>query len=316
MPIRIEDIRPELRETLHRKWAERGFRISFPEFLALYVWAYNRAEELGFSDPEVYVLEMLDELDPNLTYDELKAEFEMKALPAAYPPAEAEELEYWKRRAEELERELEEIKKKVPFEKQKELEAEIKKLKDKYERLKTMFERIKRTPGLTEEDVIRIMKNILKPGVKEIFMAIKALRQSVDALWKSYREGIKRVREEIRTVRPTVRVEIPKEVVEAVTKPYLPTVRTTLLRCRNCGKEFISLDRECLFVLAKLIPLPSEYYFYCDECRDKKLGFLPLEVYLQDLIKPTTIGVTPIPPEYLRWVASCTAVLKRAKGLL
>jgi len=170
MPITIAEIPEETRKLLEKIWKERHFKIGFPEFLALYVWAYNRAEELGFPSPSDYVIESLDYLDPELSYEELKAQFELRGISEAIP-TEIEELEYWKKRAEELEKEIE----RLGGKEKEELEAELKKWKSKYEELKKTFEKVKETKGLTEEDVMRIVKEQLK----QFALALKPILSQV-----------------------------------------------------------------------------------------------------------------------------------------
>lgn len=177
MPITIDEIPEETKKLLRRIWEERNFKISFVEFLALYVWAYNRAEELGFPSPSDYVIESLDYLDPSLKFSELKAQFELKGISEAVP-TEMEELEYWKKRAEELEKEIE----KLGVKEKEELEAELKKWKKRYEELKKVLEAVKVTKELTEEDVAKIVKEQLKQfaeGLKPVLAQVmKRVREA------------------------------------------------------------------------------------------------------------------------------------------
>jgi len=321
MPITIKDIPKEVKELLELKRKERGFIISVPEMYALYVHAYNLAEKYGYPDPEVEALSILDKVDPSLTYDELKTEVEAYLMPVS-TPAEMEELEYWKKRAEELEREIEKLRTRIPEEEMRKLEEQIEEWKRRYEEVKAMYEKVKKTPGLTEEDVARITREVIKPITralgKELEYAFTMIRENQRVLMDSLSELSRRIEDlEKRVVAPPA-VEIPVEFTEAIAEalrtPYAPEPKIEERTCIKCGKEFPFIDRHSILVISKLLPFPSEYWLYCDECREKYLGFLPPERYLQDLLNPKKIHMSPIPPEYYEWLAKVTVLLKRIKG--
>jgi len=319
MPISIKDIPKSVKELLELKRKERGFIISVPEFLALYVHAYNLAEKYGYPDPEVEALSILDKVDPSLTYDELKTEVEAYLMPVS-TPAELEELEYWKKRAEELEREIEKLRTRIPEEEIRKLEEQIEEWKRRYEEVKAMYEKVKKTPGLTEEDVARITREVIKPITralgKELEYAFTMIRENQRVLMDSLTELSKRI-EELEK-RAAISVELPPEITEAVTEalrmPYAPEPYMEMRPCARCGKEVPMLDRHSTLVIAKILPFPGEYWLYCDECRAKYLGLLPPERYLQDLLNPKKINISPIPPEYYEWLVKVTVLLKKTKG--
>jgi len=199
MPIRIKDIREDVKRDLERIWKQREFKMTFPEFLALYVWAYNRADEVGIPDPETLVFELFDELDPSLSYSENQAILETKLLTFIPTVVQIPELEEHKAKVEDLEKRIEELEKIVPLEEIERLREDIKEWRERYKEAKKLFEEIKRTPGLTEEDVVRIIREQLKEFGKAIGPALKTL-------------STKMRRIEERIVRPEVR---PATIEEA-----------------------------------------------------------------------------------------------------
>jgi len=322
MPISIKYIPESTRKLLEWKWKNRGFKISVPEMYALYVYAYNLAEKYGYPDPEVEALSVLDKVDPDLSYDELKTEVEAYLMPVGVP-TEMEELEYWKKKAEELEKEIEKLRARLPEEEIAELRRQLEQWKKRYEEVKAMYEKVKKTRGLTEEDVARITEEVLKPVMralgKELEYSFRMIREnqrvisdSISALAKKLDELEKRVE-----ALPPAHVEIPPEITEALAEalrtPYAPEPRAIESICSRCGNTYVSLDNDSILVLAKLLPLPGEYWFMCDKCREKYLGLLPPEIYLADLTSPKKINVTPIPPEYFEWVRKCAFILASAK---
>ena len=201
MPIRIKDIREDVKRDLERIWKQREFKMTFPEFLALYVWAYNRADEIGIPDPETLVFELFDELDPSLSYSENQAILETKLLTFIPTVVQIPELEEHKAKVEDLEKRIEELEKIVPLEEIERLREDIKEWRERYKEAKKLFEEIKRTPGLTEEDVVRIIREQLKEFGKALGPALKAL--------------VGRVRKiEERVVRPEVRPATIEEAFE------------------------------------------------------------------------------------------------------
>ncbi len=193
MPISIDKIPDSTKELLKWKWESRGFKVSFPQFLALYVYAYNKAEEYGFSDPETTVMELFDRIDPDLSYDELKSEIEAYLIPVSAP--EMEELEFWKRRAEELEKEL---KKAVSPKVYEELKRELERVKKRLEEREREIEELKRY-GVREEikEQTKEFEEIIKEyPTDELVASWYALETKPPELseeeWLARREAIRR----------------------------------------------------------------------------------------------------------------------------
>jgi len=290
---------PEEREFVRKLWEKyKPWAMTYLELEKLYEWFLNRCDELGI-DPWTIDFEAI--VDNTLSYYENQARLERELVSLTPAPVEFEELEYYKKRVEELERRIRELEKQVPEEEIERLKREVREWKEKYERAKRTIEEVKRTPGLTEEDVAKIVRET----IKEVTLPLgQVLKMIVDR--------IKRLEET--AVAAPVRVEIPPEVVEKLAAPTIPEPKVRSVSCIECGKKEPQFVEETLFLLMKLLPLPTEYFYLCDECRSRKLGMLPPEKYLQDLLKPKTIGMTPIPPEYIRWAIRATTELKRAKG--
>jgi len=138
---------PELRrdeeEWLRRFWEEKKpTRMTFIELRNLYIYTKNRAKELGVPDPETTAKELLDRVfDPSLTYAENLGLVDAELIKLGVPtelPKELEELEFYKKKVEELEKKL----KRAGVE-------EIERIRDELKRLRREFrEAIRR---LTEE---------------------------------------------------------------------------------------------------------------------------------------------------------------------
>jgi len=247
-------------------------------------------------------------VDSDLDYYENQARLDeeiIKAMPAEIP--ELEELEFYRRRVAELERRIAELERRIPTEEYERLRKALDEWKRRYEETKRMLEEVKRTPGLTEEDVARIVRKALKEIGEPLGRVIKSLHERIRAL-----------EEAVTKLPPAARVEvvIPPEAIERAWRVEPPiTIRE--VTCPKCGKREPQLVEETLLVMTRLLPyFPGEYWYYCDECRSRELGLLPPEVYLQDLTKPQTMQMSPVPPEYFRWVVRVAMELKRAKGKL
>jgi len=294
---------PEEREFVKRVWERKKpwTAMTYLELERLYEWFLNRCRELDI-DPATIDFEAI--VDSALSYYENQARLETELIGLIPTPVEVEELEYYKKRVEELERRIKELERVIPMEEIEKLRAEVKKWREKYEKAKRTIERVKATPGLTEEDVARIVRETIKEVTLPLGKVLKALGERIKALERAV------------TVAPvpTVRLEIPPEVLEKAAAPTLPPPKVRKARCLRCGKEEPQFVEETVLIMAKLFGFPGEYWILCDKCRERLLGMLPPEKYLQDLLKPQTIHMTPIPPEYFRWVAMATAELKRAKG--
>lgn len=201
MPIRIQDIREDVKRSLERIWKERKFKMAFPEFLALYVWGYNRAEEIGVPDPETLIFELLDELDPSLSYYENQAILETKLLAFMPTVVQIPELEEHKAKVEDLEKRIKELERVIPLEEIERLKEDIKEWRKRYEETKKLFEEIKKTPGLTEEDVVRVVREQLKEFGKALGPALRILV-----------EKIKRIEE--RVIKPGIKPATIEEAFE------------------------------------------------------------------------------------------------------
>jgi len=76
----------------------------------LYNWLYSSLEELGFSDPRTTALELLDEVDLNLSYNEIKRELSSLIRLFSEEQPEFEELKEKEKEIARLEKELERVK--------------------------------------------------------------------------------------------------------------------------------------------------------------------------------------------------------------
>jgi len=221
MPITLGTIPERVKKELRRVYDRRDFRISFGQFLSLYVWAYNRAEELGWPDPETFVFESLDHVDPLGTFEELKADLEMRGIRELGPPPELEELEYYKERVKELEKEIARLEKIVPIEEIEKLRREVKKYKELAEKRMKEIERMRerRPVGITREE----LKELLKP----VGEALKGLLERVRAV-------------EERVVAPPI--EIPPAPI--VRMPMVETEEKPVIDLRKLGPEIKALAWE------------------------------------------------------------------------
>jgi len=76
----------------------------------LYNWLYSALEEVGFSDPRTTALELLDEVDLNLSYNEIKKELSSLIRLISEEQPEFEELREKEKEIARLEKELERVK--------------------------------------------------------------------------------------------------------------------------------------------------------------------------------------------------------------
>jgi len=168
----MAELRRDEEEWLRRFWEEkRPTRMTFIELRNLYIHTKNRAKELGIPDPETTAKELIDRVfDPSLTYAENLGLVDAELIKLGVPtelPKELEELEYWKKRAEELEKEL----KKKPMPR---VTAELRKLRERIDRLEKMIK--ERT--ITREEYER-----LRLAVSEAFKKLIAqLREFMRAV--------------------------------------------------------------------------------------------------------------------------------------
>jgi hypothetical protein len=200
---------PEQEEFVRRIFEEhKPPHMTFLEVRTLYEQFLKRCEEVGI-DPATIDFEY--EVDWSLSYYENLAKLETKIVGLTPTPVEFEELEYYKKRVEELEKRIEELEKVVPIEEIEKLRTEVKKWKEKYEKAKKTVEEVKATPGLTEEDV----RKIVKETIKEITLPLGELLKTI----------MNRVKElEKRVTPPEVRVERAEVLI-----PEFPTRTPTIV---------------------------------------------------------------------------------------
>lgn len=290
---------PEQREFVKRVWEhKKPWRVmTYLELEKLYEWFLERCRELDI-DPYSIDFEMI--VDSTLDYYENQARLEQEFIGLIPTPPELEELEYYRKRVEELEKEIEKLRKTIPEEEIERLRNEIKKWRKKYEEAKRIIEKTKRTEGLTEEDVARITQRVVKETLKPLREVFKTILRRVRTL----EERISKI--------PT-KIEIPAEVIERLAAPTLPEIKIKPARCPKCGKEEPQFVEETLFTVMKLFAFPADYWYMCDECRSKYLGFLPPEKYMLDAVKPSTLQMTIIPPQFVKWVMRAAMLLANAK---
>jgi len=72
--------------------------------------------------------------------------------------------------------------------------------------------------------------------------------------------------------------------------------------CSRCGKPIKTLDKNSIFILTKLLPLPKDYWVLCDECRMKVYALLPPDRYLR--LTPLTV-----PDEYKDFIKKVRTLL-------
>jgi predicted transcriptional regulator len=200
---------PEEKEFVKRVWErKKPWRVmTYLELEKLYEWFLERTKELGI-DPAIIDIEMI--LDSTLTYYENQARLEREILGLIPTPIEITELEESKRRVEEFEKRIEELEKVVPIEEIEKLRAEVRKWKEKYEKAKKTIEEVKATPGVTEEDV----RKIVKETMKEIALPLGELLKTI----------MNRIKElEKRVAPPTVTVERAEVLIPEI-PPRTPTI--------------------------------------------------------------------------------------------
>ena len=140
MPITPDTIDRETKDYLMRIYKAMGFRITPIEFLQLYCYAYNELERMGDPDPKTNAIQLMDSLDPSLSYSELKAELEGKLILREYPAVseEMEELEELRKRVKELEEELAKARRYEYIDELQEIRKQLRKLTEEVKKLKQM----------------------------------------------------------------------------------------------------------------------------------------------------------------------------------
>jgi len=125
---------PEQRRFVKEIWErKKPWKMTYLELERLYEWFLDRCEEAGV-DPAAIDFEAL--VDSTLSYYENQANLETQIIGLIPTPMEAEELEYYKRRVEELEKRIEEMEKVVPMEEIEKLREEVRKWKERYKKVK------------------------------------------------------------------------------------------------------------------------------------------------------------------------------------
>ena len=198
----------------------------------------------------------------------------MRGIREITPAPEVEELEYYKKRVEELERELEKIRKEKPMKEIEKLREEIEKWKCRYEELRREIER-RRERAISVEELRRVLRPI---GEK--------IRELVD------RVG-----------------ELERRLAIMETAAVVPTPSLEWLVDIYTGKRFRTLSMGDLYIIrSQILPkFPAEYFYVSKETKEKIFGMLDLHVYLRDALR---MGL--VPPELRDYVRACIRLLKEA----
>lgn len=205
-------------------------RMTYLEVERLYEFFLSRCKELEI-DPKAIDFEYL--IDWDLSYWENHARIESELIGLIPVPVEIEELEFWKKRVEELEKRIEELEKVVPIEEMERLRGEVKKWKERYEKVKKTIEKVKITPGLTEEDVVRIVRESLKEFGRALAPVLKALLERIKALEERPPEFI-----EARIVLPEIppREFLTQKKIDVLTKEEYVEDVDFVFRVRKLGE--------------------------------------------------------------------------------
>jgi len=112
----LDTITEREKEKIKRIHDRRNFKVPTGQLINLYCWAWNRLEE-EVDDPETFIIEAFDHIDPSLEYDEFAEELRDYLAPLTHPEMGAEmekerELEHFRRKASELQRKIRKLKKK------------------------------------------------------------------------------------------------------------------------------------------------------------------------------------------------------------
>jgi len=153
--------------------------MSFLELRTLYEEFLKRCKEAGV-DPKTIDFEMI--IDSDLSYYENLTRLETEIVGLIPTPVEIEELEYYKKRVEELEKRIREMERVVPIEEIDKLRREVKKWKERYEKAKKAIREVKATPGLTEEDVARIVRETIKEITLPLGKVLKNIGERIKKL--------------------------------------------------------------------------------------------------------------------------------------
>ena len=81
----LDTITEREKEKIKRIHDRRNFKVPTGQLINLYCWAWNRLEE-EVDDPEAFIIEAFDHIDPSLEYDEFAEELRDYLAPPHPPP--------------------------------------------------------------------------------------------------------------------------------------------------------------------------------------------------------------------------------------
>jgi hypothetical protein len=240
---------------LYEKYKPKN--MTFLEVMRLYEFFLDKCREIGI-DPAMIDFEA--EVDWSLSYYENQAILETKILKFIPTPIpEFEELEYYKKRVEELEKRVRELERLARPEVVDKLKKEIEEWKRKYEEAKRMIEKIKATKELTEEDV----RLIVRETIKEVTLPLGEILKGI----------VKKIKELERAV-----AEVPTiEKVEVTLPAFPPREKRIIKKIDVLTKEEYEADVDFEFRVTHLARLagfsiPRIFYETSDKTR-KAIGY-------------------------------------------
>jgi polyhydroxyalkanoate synthesis regulator phasin len=267
--------------------------MTFLEVRVLYEQFLKRCEEVGV-DPATIDFEY--EVDWSLRYHENLVNLEKKIIGLIPTPPELEELSYYKRRVEELEKQIEKLRDTVHIEEIEKLKDEIKKWKERYEKAKKTIEEVKATPGLTEEDV----RKIFKETIKEVTLPLGELLKAI----------MNRIRElEKKVAQPTVTIER----AEVLTPKIPPRTPSIVKKYDVLTKEMYETDVDFEFRVNQLATLAgfsiSRIFFETSDKTRSAIGYptffeLAKKIYKhgseRGILTPAHLNVIGFTPEEIK----------------
>lgn len=175
----------EQRRYIKNIWERGNFTgMTYLELERLYEWFLNKCFESGIS-PDYIDFEA--EIDPSLSYYENQRILEDKIFWLSSPTyfKELEEIEYYKKKVEELERKLKEMEKIVPTDEIERLKKEVEEWKKKYNAAKKQIIELKKG-GMTREEI----EKMIKREMREVATALKNVFSMLLSRMKEYEEAI------------------------------------------------------------------------------------------------------------------------------